>query len=92
LKRTINQQTTENMLNTTLSNGSMLIKHRNGWEIYIPNETSVVIDMQPQSDDEHGGLAIMQGGIEDHNLTRKQLESVALAMLWMLGKCKIRKA
>ena len=74
------------MNSTTLSNGSAMTRRSYGWEIYIQGETSVVIDMQPQTNDEPGGLSLMQGGIEDHNMTRRQLESVALAMLWLLKK------
>ena len=72
------------MKSSTLQNGAWLEKRHDGWEIYIPGETSVVIDMQPQTNDDPGGLSVMQGGIADHNLTAKQLESVALAMLWIL--------
>lgn len=71
-------------MKATLPNGAILTKCRDGWEIYLRGQQSVVIDMQPQTDDEPGGLSIMQGGIVDHNLTALQMESVALAMLWIL--------
>lgn len=45
-------------MKATLPNGAILTKRMDGWEIYLHGQQSVVIDMQPQTDDEPGGLRL----------------------------------